>query len=202
MPTICKWYTEGEYNNCTCPTVLHLFSNKSHRCKGKPDPSKSGGGGGGDLPTIELFDDKGKLVDAFPCHSYKPTAQKDKDDPILIVDDDKDICETIKTVLKLEGYGGLHIATSGKEALAKLKETKYDLILLDVRMPDMNGVDVLREIRKIDKEVPVAMITAYEDIDLAKEAFRLGAYDLIRKPFDIDYLRKAVLSKLIPGANK
>jgi len=76
---------------------------------------------------------------------------------------------------------------------------KYDLILLDVRMPEMNGVEVLREIRKYDEKVPIAIMSAYENMDLAQEAFRLGAYDFIKKPIDYDYLKASVLSKLIPG---
>lgn len=123
---------------------------------------------------------------------------KDDIDPILIVDDDEEICKTLKDLLKLEGYEQVHIATSGKETIARIKVMKYVLILLDVRMPEMNGIETLREIRKYDEKVPVAMITCYEDIELAQEALRLGAYDYIKKPFDIDYLKTSILSKVIP----
>jgi len=66
-------------------------------------------------------------------------------------------------------------------------------------MPEMNGIEILKEIRKYDEKVPVAMMSAYEDMDLAQEALRLGAYDFIKKPIDHDYLKASVLSKLIPG---
>ena len=69
MPILCKWYQEGEYNNCTCHTILRLFSNRAIKCNGKPEPSKSGGG---DLPTIKLLNSKGEIVDAYPCRSYRP----------------------------------------------------------------------------------------------------------------------------------
>jgi len=120
---------------------------------------------------------------------------------ILVVDDEKDICGTLRDIFIGEGYE-VDIANSGKEAIKKVKTRKPDLILLDVRMPGMNGVETLKAIRKIDKEVPVAMITAYEDVDLAQEALRLGAYDYIKKPFGIEYLRASILSKVFPQNDK
>jgi len=154
-------------------------------------------GGGGDRPVLEFFDKDDKVIDAYPCHSYNPTpANKD---PILIIDDDEEVCRTLQKMLKLEGYEQIHSANSGKEAIARIKVLKYDLILLDIRMPEMNGIEVLKEIRKYDEKVPVAIISAHEDMDLAQEALRLGAYDFIKKPIDYDYLKASVLSKLIPG---
>jgi len=150
----------------------------------------------GDLPVLEILNDKGEPEDVYPCHSYSPLKNKG---PILIVDDDKEVCNTLVKLLKLEGYGDIHTANSSKEAIVRIKVMKYDLILLDIRMPDINGVEVLREIRKYDEKVPVAIMSAYEDMDLAQEALRLGAYDFIKKPIDFDYLRASVLSKLIPG---
>jgi two-component system, NtrC family, response regulator AtoC len=116
---------------------------------------------------------------------------------ILVVDDEEDICKTLRDVFKGEGYE-VEITVSGKEAIEKVKVRVPDLILLDVRMPEMNGVEVLKAIRNIDKNVPVAMITAYEDVDLAEEALRLGAYDYVKKPFDLEYLLASVLSKILP----
>jgi len=204
MSILCIWHREGEYNNCTCHTILRLFSNRTIKCNGKPESSKSGGGG--DLPTIKLLNSKGEIVDAYPCRSYRPRPEeflkeksKESKDPILIVDDDEEICKTLARLLKLEGYEQVHTATSSKEAIARIKVMKYDFILLDIRMPEMNGVEVLREIRKYDEKVPVAIMSAYEDMDLAQEAFRLGAYDFIKKPIDHDYLKASILSKLIPG---
>lgn len=120
---------------------------------------------------------------------------------ILVVDDEEDICKTIRDVFTEEGYE-VETAGSGREAIEKIKTKMPDLILLDVRIPGMNGIEVLKAIRKLDEGVPVAMITAYEDIDLAEEALRLGAYDYIKKPFDLEYLRASVLSKILPAEDK
>ena len=116
---------------------------------------------------------------------------------VLVVDDEQDIRETLKDILEKEGYS-VEMAGSGTEAISKIDSIKPDLILMDVRMPGMNGVDLLKKLREINEDVPVAMITAYEDVALAEEALKLGAYDYIKKPFDLDYLRESVLSKVIP----
>jgi len=81
---------------------------------------------------------------------------------------------------------------------AKWKFSGQD-IQFTIGMPGVNGIETLREIRKYDEKVPVIMTTAYEDIDMAQEALRLSACDFIKKPFDCDYLKASVLSKLIPG---
>lgn len=121
---------------------------------------------------------------------------------ILVVDDEEDICKTLQDILIEEGYE-VETADSGKEAIEKVQAKKPDLVLLDVRLTGgMNGVEVLRVIRQTDKDIPVAMITAYEDIDLAQEALQLGAYDYIKKPFDIGYLRASILSKIFPAEQK
>ncbi|PIU51362.1 hypothetical protein COS91_04875 [Candidatus Desantisbacteria bacterium CG07_land_8_20_14_0_80_39_15] len=138
--------------------------------------------GGGDLlPVLNVVSSNGE-IETYPCRSYTPI--KIGKDPILIVDDDEEVCRTLQKLLKLEGYEQIHTATSGKEALARIKVMKYDLIFLDVRMPEMNGVEILKEIRKYDEKVPVAI---------------MSAYDFIKKPFDFDYLKASVLSKLIPS---
>ena len=116
---------------------------------------------------------------------------------ILVVDDEKDVCDTLKDIFIKEGYE-VETALSGKEAIFKVQTEKPDLILLDIRMPEMGGIEVLKKVKEIDNDIPVAIITAHEDIEAAKEAMQLGAYDYIRKPFNIKYVRASVLSKLIP----
>jgi len=116
---------------------------------------------------------------------------------ILVIDDEKDVCDTLKDIFIKEGYK-VETALSGKEAIFKVQTEKPDLILLDIRMPEMGGIEVLKKVKEIDNDIPVAIITAHEDIEAAKEAMLLGAYDYIRKPFDIKYVRASVLSKLIP----
>lgn len=113
---------------------------------------------------------------------------------ILVVDDDEAILDLLEDVLTEEGYRVAR-ASSGEEAIAKLKEEKPYLLLLDIKMPGMDGIEVLRRVRKINKDIGVIMITAYSDIEAAKYAIELGVFDYIRKPFDLNYLKASILSK-------
>ncbi len=106
---------------------------------------------------------------------------------ILVVDDDPDIREVIKDRLESLGYGVL-TASNGKECLGLLEKKSPQMILLDIEMPEMNGLEVLREIRKRESNVSVLMITAYGTIERAVEAMREGAYDFIPKPFEPGHL--------------
>jgi len=87
-------------------------------------------------------------------------------------------------------------ASDGTEALQKIDKLNPDLVLLDYRMPDMNGIDVLREIRQRKNSVPVVMITAYGTIDIAVEAVKAGADDFITKPFDPEHLALVIKKAL------
>jgi DNA-binding NtrC family response regulator len=115
---------------------------------------------------------------------------------ILIADDEPDILMILGEFLSNEGFNVL-TAKDGKQAVEKVRDYSIDLVLLDVAMPEMNGIDALREIKKIKPEIPAIMITAYRDAEKVVEAFRLGAYDCIFKPFDLKYLRKAILAQLM-----
>jgi DNA-binding NtrC family response regulator len=106
---------------------------------------------------------------------------------ILVVDDDPDIREVIKDRLESLGYE-VSTASSGRECLACLEKHNLQMILLDIEMPEMNGLQVLREIRKREINVSVLMITAYGTIERAVEAMREGAYDFIPKPFEPSHL--------------
>jgi DNA-binding NtrC family response regulator len=122
--------------------------------------------------------------------------EREKKASILIVDDEPDILVVLGEYLSSEGFKVL-TAKDGKQALEKLKQYPVDLILLDIAMPEMNGIDTLREAKKIKPDLPAIMITAYRDAEKVVEAFRLGAYDCIFKPFDLKYLRKAIMAKLV-----
>ncbi len=102
---------------------------------------------------------------------------------ILIVDDDKDMRLILSKSLRLEGYKTI-VAGNGKEALRKVKKELPNLILLDVKLPGMNGLNVLEEIKKINKDLIVVMLTGYGDIKDAVKAIKLGAFDYITKPFE------------------
>ena len=110
---------------------------------------------------------------------------------ILIVDDEKNIRTTISAYLLSLGYK-IEIAVNGQEALDKLKDSKYDLILLDIKMHIMNGIQVLKEMRKIEDETRVIMMTAYGTIENAVESMKLGAVDFISKPFTLDDLKTVI----------
>lgn len=103
---------------------------------------------------------------------------------LLIVDDDKDIRELLVYDIKSSGYM-VDSAIDGEEGLKKAVQNNYDLILLDVMMPKMNGYDVCKNIRLVKPKVPILMLTAKGAIDDKTEGFNVGADDYLVKPFDI-----------------
>jgi len=106
---------------------------------------------------------------------------------ILVVDDEAEIREGLEMLLSSEGYG-VASAETGDAGLAKLEEQPFDLLLLDVSLPDRNGLELLREIRRRDPFLSVVLITAYGSIDMARAAFKSGAQDYITKPWSNDEL--------------
>ncbi|MFA6508507.1 MAG: response regulator [Treponemataceae bacterium] len=114
---------------------------------------------------------------------------------VLIVDDEKNIRLMIGKVL--EGLGlEITAAVNGDEALAIAEKRNFDLVLLDLRMPGTDGMEVLRRLRAASTETKVAIITAHGTVDNAVEAMKLGAVDFIRKPFTVDELRRIVTDAL------
>jgi DNA-binding NtrC family response regulator len=111
--------------------------------------------------------------------------------PILIVDDEKNIRLTLSQALETLGTQ-IDAAANGEEALAKLREKEFGLILLDIRMPGMDGIEVLRRVREIRPDIRVIMITAYGTVESAVEAMKLGAVDFLQKPFDPEEIRELV----------
>jgi len=110
---------------------------------------------------------------------------------ILVVDDEKIICELIERTLKRNNYD-IEIARNGKTAIEKTKESVFDILITDVRMPKINGMEVLREIKKVNPFIEVIVITGYPTVELAVEAIKIGAYDFITKPFDINKVQLMV----------
>jgi len=110
---------------------------------------------------------------------------------ILIVDDEKNIRTTLSAYLLSLGYEQ-GIAVNGQEALDKLKDSKYDLVLLDIKMPVMNGIQILKEMRRLEDKTNVIMITAYGTIENAVESMKLGAVDFISKPFTLENLKTMI----------
>jgi DNA-binding NtrC family response regulator len=106
---------------------------------------------------------------------------------ILVVDDEAEIREGLELLLTSEGYG-VESADTGESGLTKLEEQPFDLLLLDVSLPDRNGLEMLREIRRRDPFLSVVLITAYGSVDMARAAFKGGALDYITKPWSNDEL--------------
>lgn len=114
---------------------------------------------------------------------------------LLIVDDEKSYLKVLKIVFEAEGYS-VRTAGNGKEALDALKESPADVIVSDVKMPDMNGIELLRESRGLYPDISVILMTAFGTVDTAREAFKLGADDFIQKPFQNDELKLIVKRSL------
>jgi DNA-binding NtrC family response regulator len=115
---------------------------------------------------------------------------------ILVVDDEVEVCKVLKEFLASKGYE-VHTALDGSTAISKVKEVRPHIVLLDIIMPGMGGIDVLKEIKGIDHRVGVIMVTAVADHELARRAIELGAYDYITKPMDLNYLETVVMVKII-----
>ena len=106
---------------------------------------------------------------------------------ILIIDDEAEIRESLETLLQLEGYTVI-VAGSGREGLAQIGQRAFDVVLLDLALPDKNGMDVLSEIRLLHPQQGVIMITAYGTVENAVRAMQSGATNFIQKPWDNEKL--------------
>lgn len=114
---------------------------------------------------------------------------------ILIVDDEQGILDFFKKALGKEGYEVI-TALNGSLAIKLVKEERPNLIILDIKMPGIDGIETLRYIKKMDKKAIVLMLTAYGTLDSAKDALKLGAQDYITKPFKLDYIKEVVRESL------
>jgi two-component system response regulator AtoC len=110
---------------------------------------------------------------------------------VMVVDDDRAACHLLQGVLAKEGYR-VEIAESGQEALEKATAMPFDVVLADVKMPDLDGLQVLRDVKQLGPETLVIMMTAFASIETAIEAINEGAYDYISKPFRLDDLKLTV----------
>jgi two-component system response regulator (stage 0 sporulation protein F) len=119
---------------------------------------------------------------------------------VLIVDDQNGIRVLLTEVFSSEGYI-TYQASNGKLALEIVRNDTPDLVLLDMKIPGMDGLEILKHIKKIDASVKVIMMTAYGELDMIKEATESGALMHFTKPFDIDELRTAVNAELRGGSS-
>src|SRR5690349_8933993 len=116
---------------------------------------------------------------------------------ILVVDDEQSMRMTVAANLELEGFEVMD-AENAEKALALIKAQKFDLVLSDVRMPGMNGVELFRLVHQLQPELPVILMTAFALEGLVQEAMREGAFTLLPKPFEIEHL-VAALSSAVRG---
>ena len=107
---------------------------------------------------------------------------------ILIIDDEKSMREFLSIMLEKEGYRTIAI-DNGNDALKFIKDNDYDLIITDIKMPKITGIDILRESMTLHQNTPVIMITAFASTEVAVEAMKLGAHDYITKPFNVDEIK-------------
>lgn len=117
---------------------------------------------------------------------------------ILIVDDERSIRRTLKDILEMEKYQ-VDEAEDGLSCMVKVKQEKYDVIILDIKMPKMDGMDAMERLNEICPDVPVIMISGHGDIDTAVEAVKKGAFDFISKPPDLNRLLITVRNALDKG---
>ena len=114
---------------------------------------------------------------------------------LLIVDDELGMRQFLTHLFQREGHT-VRAAENGREALELMRAVPADLVVSDVRMPDMNGIELLRSARELFPAVEVVLMTAFANVDTAREAFLLGAYDFVQKPFDNDLLKETVTRAL------
>ncbi len=109
---------------------------------------------------------------------------------ILIADDEEGIRESLSLILGTEYE--LSFAVDGEEVLTKLEHESFQLVLLDIKMPKLDGLEVLKQLKQQGLSSPVLILTAYQSIELAKEAIRLGAMNYLSKPFERNHIMKIV----------
>jgi two-component system response regulator PilR (NtrC family) len=110
---------------------------------------------------------------------------------ILVIDDEESMCNFMEIMLSKEGYS-VETADSGEKGISRVKESNYDLVIADLNMPEMDGIEVLKEVKKHKSDQDLIVMTAYASVDTAIEAMKQGATDYITKPFKVDEIKIAI----------
>ena len=126
----------------------------------------------------------------------KPTMEVQNSEHILIIDDDAAMAELIKQILDYAGYR-TEIALTGAEGVKSYTKNRHDLVVTDLQIGDMTGIDVLQAVKKVAHHTPVIILTGYASTETAMEAIRLGAADYMTKPFRMQDLLKTIKTYLI-----
>ena len=117
---------------------------------------------------------------------------------ILVADDEEGIRESLKLILS--GQYDVTFAADGEETLSKLTRERFSLALLDIKMPKLDGLEIMKRLKQQQIRIPVLILTAYQSVELAKEAIKLGARDYLPKPFDREQILEAVRSVIAEAA--
>lgn len=110
---------------------------------------------------------------------------------VLIVDDDDSFATAVGRILKEFGHASQR-AVDGQEGLAKFHEGAFDVVIADLKMPRMGGIEFIREVKKIDRDAVIMVVTGYADLSSAVETITLGAYDYVEKPVEVEKFRAAL----------
>ncbi len=148
----------------------------------------------GVIPSFKIGSEwrfKKELIDRWLEKGAGLTPKK-----VLVVDDETAICELFLKALDKKNYS-VDMAHSGQEAIAAASRIFYDFIFLDLKMPGMNGVDVFKEIKKLNLRSLVVIVTAYPDSELLVEAMKLGPLTVVLKPFDLSEIQRSVESLVL-----
>ena len=117
---------------------------------------------------------------------------------VLVVDDEKTVCNSCKKILTREGYS-VDFALSGKEALNKVRGNRFDAVIADWKMPEIDGIEIARRIKKENPNTAVIMITGYPSVESSVKAMRSGVSDYVPKPFTPEELSDAMMRALAKG---
>src|SRR6266511_3442370 len=139
------------------------------------------------MPSLTPLDTPSRPINAPPLNSPEKRT-------LLIVDDEEGPRQSLRIVFK-DDYNIL-LADNGSKAVELVRQHPVDAAVLDIRMSGMSGVELLGKLKEIDPTIEVIMLTAYETIETARQALRLGACDYLTKPFDISTMRTAIVSAM------
>lgn len=114
---------------------------------------------------------------------------------VLVVDDEQNSREGLSKILSKEGYH-VHTAEDGEKALEEAKNYKFDLIITDLRMPNIDGIEVLKKVRSRNKDIGVVIVTAYGEVNSYLTAMNLGAFEYLNKPVHLEELRRVIKKAL------
>ena len=118
------------------------------------------------------------------------------DGKILVVDDEMDVCRVLVEFFQLREYSADY-ALNGPDALEKIKKENPDVVLLDIHLPDMDGIEILQKIREYSEKIGVIMVTGVSDREIGMKALELGASDFVKKPIDLNVLETSVIAKIL-----